>query len=252
MLSIDTFGLLGLLIGLAGIALSYITYRRTREDKRLDYEIIVNTRVLVPKHIDEGLELRYKGVEVKDPSLIIIRFINSGNRPISPSDQVEPLSVSFPEKDWPIYGRILSASLARASIPTDKVTIKIVGDRAEITPMLLNQGDWLAVRFLIDKEAEPQISGRVVGVPELRPLKFSRRLIDPDVDWITSITIPAIPVIGAWTIWTVYFSNDDSQVERMNMIFLAASTVALIAGLCYAKLRQRRWLTRDRETQIPL
>lgn len=292
--------LAGLLIGLAGIIFSYVTYRRTREDKHLDYEVVVNTRVLVPEHVDEGLELRYKDTGVVDPYLTIVRFINTGNRPIAPSDQIEPLSVTFTDPDWlrprgdvverairvredqrrvaqiarhadecadedevsikmaalsarrridpPVEREILSASPVKASIPLDEMTISLAGDRAEIAPTLLNQGDWIAVRFLIDGPAEPEIAGRIVGVKELRPSKPSRPY-DFDSDWLFHLILPSLPVLVAWTLYFMLVP-ENSQTADMNRIFIAISGAALALGFVYAHRRERRLTARDEATRI--
>jgi hypothetical protein len=77
--------LIGLIIGLVGVVVSALTYLHTREDRHLDYEVIINTQLLHPNAatLPGWLRLLYGDEEIDNPYLFAVRLVNTGNRPIS-------------------------------------------------------------------------------------------------------------------------------------------------------------------------
>ncbi|MGI8723510.1 MAG: hypothetical protein ACR2JG_14965 [Geodermatophilaceae bacterium] len=75
--------LVGLTIGLIGLAAGYTYFQINRRVKTLDWQSLGNLRIVSsPPQVSEsmGLEVTWQGVLVKEPRLIRLRILNSGNQ----------------------------------------------------------------------------------------------------------------------------------------------------------------------------
>jgi hypothetical protein len=158
--------IIGIIVAIAGLAISVLTYIYTREDRHLDYQIIINTQLLHPDAATLGgwlrLRLSYGDEYIDDPYLIVVQLINTGNRPIRPEEQVEPIHIDFGDTVRVLYAETVEGSRVETDIYLEEHHVKI-------PPVLFNQGDWIAVKLLTDRKGTPDIRGRIVGVREFRP-----------------------------------------------------------------------------------
>jgi hypothetical protein len=156
--------LIGTIVGVAGVVVGVLTYLHTREDRHLDYQIVINTQLLHPgaATLPGWLRLSYADTWVVDPYLIVVRLVNTGNRPIRPEDQVEPIRIEFDHTVTVLYAEVVGDSPVRTDIYLESHHVRI-------PPVLFNQGDWIAIKLLTEPEGKLSIQGRIVGVREFRP-----------------------------------------------------------------------------------
>src|SRR5215211_3787567 len=168
-MSENVLGVAGLLVGLLGIGVGIVTYFRMKERKQLDFEVIVNAPLIgaAARTVRQDLEVHFRGLKVDDPHLIIARFLNTGNRPIAPDDQIEPISIDFSESE----GRPVTADIVKMNIPNAVVPFTIQESTISLTPLLFNEEDWIAVRIVVDGKSSPVAQGRITGVKAIGPYK---------------------------------------------------------------------------------
>ena len=82
-------GIAGFLIGIFGITLSYITYRKSRRSKSLCYDIEHNNLIKDFSVHLSGLSVKYKNKGIKNLTSTKLVFWNSGSEIIDKSDVVE-------------------------------------------------------------------------------------------------------------------------------------------------------------------
>jgi hypothetical protein len=154
------------IIAVLAIIVSIVIFFLQRSTKSLDYEVVADRAILAPtpQFGGKGLEVSLNGVPLRDPHLVVLRFVNFGDIPIRRDDFEIPLRISFPSGTT-----ILSAQLSRTNPPN--LQVKLTGGKGSsllIEPLLLNDGDYFEIQMLVDGSEEPSVGGRVVGVHAFR------------------------------------------------------------------------------------
>jgi hypothetical protein len=234
---------IGILIGLAGVFVGVITYLQTRDDRHLDYEVKIYTRLL---HADAaalgvGLRLFYGVEEIEDPHLTVIQLMNTGNRPIRPEDQLEPIHIDFGDTVRLLYAETVEGSGVGTDIYLEEHYVKV-------PPVLFNQGDWIAIKILTDGPGQPSIRGRIVGVRDFRhyyaaaPTRLERHLgiVAALVVGALYITVLAVTDISHWPTWL--------QIT----ITLAVIPVSIGTGIALERLADRRVEKRRRAFRVTI
>jgi hypothetical protein len=173
------------LAAIIGIPISILIYRFSQERKHLDYEFLSVVRLLADQatRLAGELELRFKGDVIKDPYLLLVRLINTGNKPLEVEDFEQPIRIDL---DVPV----LSAWVAKAEPKDFAPDLSWRGNSVFLPGALFNQGDWVAVSVLADGEPKERSVGvRIVGVKE--PRKFQ-----PNAGRIDEMAVPLGWVIG--------------------------------------------------------
>jgi hypothetical protein len=172
---------LAAVIAIASLISAIYFFLRQREKRHFDYQFISVNALLQEGASSVGLKVSYSGKPAGDPSdkpaddssgkpvddpyLIVLRFINTGNRPITPDDFKTSVKVQFSDSCNVLFAERI------ASKPPDltpEVTAESHG--AALKSSLFNPGDWVDIKLLVDGDpSERSVTGRVIGVSELRP-----------------------------------------------------------------------------------
>ena len=166
-------GIASLLITLVAAVVATLTYwltLQTRNRKALFYEVIATTPVVtVSDDVKDEFRITYRGSEVHNVTVLILRFWNAGNQAIQATDFVQPLKVSFGAAEilltaWPDMfpkGLIDGGSGTREWV--------------KLQPFLMNPGDYFIVRLLLAQyNGEINPDGRIVGVSRIRRIRRSQ------------------------------------------------------------------------------
>jgi len=90
----DIAQIVGAAAGVVAVVAAFLVYRWQRERKHLDYEFISGTRLFSQRAKElKRLELRYEENVISDPYLMLVRFINTGNKPITSDDFEWPVHI---------------------------------------------------------------------------------------------------------------------------------------------------------------
>ena len=140
-----------------------------RRRKRLSYSLS-DTRVL---GIHEGVnpsrvQILFDGEAVTEVHLVTITVSNSGNEPVKADDFERALRFT-----WPQAARILTAEVIETNPQTLAPTIKIGLSEIALDPQLLNSGDFLRIRVLINQPGKLSVDARVVGVKQIKKVNAS-------------------------------------------------------------------------------
>jgi hypothetical protein len=161
------------------VVLGLIALRVQSHRKLLSYELITNEQLLGGHAKELGdVKIMYKGAEVTDAHLVVVKIINNGSVPIKPQDFVRNPSLAFDEDSNDI-NKLLDFGVSEKN-PSD-LDVSLLENEPltiELQPTLLNPRDWLKIQALIrDFEGKISTAGRIVGVkrfgklypPLLRP-----------------------------------------------------------------------------------
>ena len=152
---------ISLIVSTIGVVLMVVFYLIQRTRRSLSYQVNQQSVVSVKNDYGGKLCILFDGVEVSKLDRFEVAVVNSGNRPIAPSDFTQPLklAVSPPAKILTVgvsdkYSEELSEGFEH--VDREHVILK---------PLLLNPKDEFSMHVLIgDLDDEPSMSGRIVGV----------------------------------------------------------------------------------------
>jgi len=147
---------------IATILVPWILYLRQQQKKALEYLVQMSTPIFNPTARHDNLKLLFEEKPVHDVQLIVLRFANTGNVPILPTDYFVPISIEFAANS-----HVLEAELTQTS--PENLSVKIIREgalnHAFVAPTLLNAGEGFTMQFLVASFKEGiKVDGRIAGV----------------------------------------------------------------------------------------
>ncbi len=154
---------LGLVLAGLGLIASYLFYRWSQRPKRLEYRADVDQLLIRPGAQPwRDLQVVYAGVPLGVPRLVVVRITNAGAVEVRKDDWEDALSVQF-------HDRVVTAALLlhlQGERPTVQELEPVYASAGSVTApqVLLNPGDWLEFRLLLDgNRGSPAVGGRIAG-----------------------------------------------------------------------------------------
>jgi hypothetical protein len=151
------------ILAMVAIGITLTLFLAARRRKRLSY-LLQDTRVLgIHAAVNPSkVEILFDGAPVTDVRLVIITINNSGNESIRVDDFERALRFS-----WAEPARVLTAEVVEVNPESLQPTIKTGVNEIVLNPLLLNPGDWLRIKTLINQVGKLSVDARVVGVKRI-------------------------------------------------------------------------------------
>jgi len=167
----------GVLLALVSIVIPIIIYLLQRQKKALSYSLVSTTHLLTDHEEFEGkLQVLYEGQPAQNISLLILKFINSGNVPITSNDYERQVSILLGENS-----KILSAVVIEIEPKNLDAEVIIDDNRIRIKEILLNPKDAITLKILVSDLDTFSIDGRIIGIKAIDNLgkasKFQKILL---------------------------------------------------------------------------
>lgn len=158
----------GAIIAVIALGISVIFFILQRNKKSLSYDVLSNISLLYAREeIQDELQILYKGISVKNVSLLILKIINDGNQPIKTTDFEKPLSFTFSQNT-----QVLSAEVFKVSPENLEVVIENQNDRITLNPLLFNNGDFISLKIILNNfERKIKADTRIIGVKDVKHVK---------------------------------------------------------------------------------
>lgn len=196
---------IGVLIAILSLVVTTIFYYKSRHKKSLSYEILSESPLIsVDAQIKGKLQISLNDKPVGNLHMILIRFINDGNLPISANDYERPVSIEFVDTS-----NIISAEFVNAN-PDNLVTTLTVGNGSvSIKPVLMNSGDSFTVKILVSEyNGEFGVDTRILGVKNLKVARKQGR----SPFWIYGGILTTLAVASLVVLLTLnFFSQKQKQ-----------------------------------------
>ena len=150
------------------VILTVIIYFLTRKKKVLSYEVLSESSLVsVHDEIKPKLQISYDGNPVENVHLLLLKFINSGNVPITKADFERPITLRLKENST-----VLSAVRVKASPDNLTVSIEVGEQLLSFEPVLMNGGDYFTAKILIGQYSGSfNVDARIVGVKSIRVVR---------------------------------------------------------------------------------
>ena len=156
--------LIGVLAVIAAITVPLIIYFLQKSKKRLAYEIISDTQLVgVDSEVQNKIKIYYEDKLVENVHLIVIRFINNGNQPISIDDFAKQINIGLGNNT-----NILTCEVLEQNPKNLDVNIIKMQDSIEVRSLLLNSKDSFTLNVLLSNyKRKLEISARVKGINQI-------------------------------------------------------------------------------------
>lgn len=163
--SIWTF--IGAAIAVASIVVAVAIYLGQRERKRLLVESVARVPLLaVGGQGVAGLALTFQGKPVTNATIHVIKITCIGNRPILAVDFEQALEIVFDT-----HASILAADILQTEPAGIPAVISIGANKGVLSPHLLNPGDEVTCRLLVEHPSKFSVQGRIAGVKRIERSK---------------------------------------------------------------------------------
>jgi hypothetical protein len=151
------------ILAIVALCLTTGIFLVNRRRKGLSY-MLVDTRIFgLHEAVSRSrVQILFDGAAVTDVRLAMITIKNSGNEPIRAEDFERPLRVS-----WTEPANILTAEVAGVGPESLQPAINASAREIVLAPLLLNPGDWLKIKVLINQAGPLFVDARVVGVKRI-------------------------------------------------------------------------------------
>lgn len=167
--AIDWVATAGVAIGVVAIVVTIVLYFISRQKKRLGYRVLSQTPlVTVGDELQGQIRILYNGQDVQNVNLALISLTNSGNVAITRADFDAPLEIEFGARS-----RLLSAEIIEMRPDNLDAQLTLHDHSLALEPLLMNKGDSVRVKALVNKSGDDAISintrlvgGRVEELPE--------------------------------------------------------------------------------------
>lgn len=240
------------LLGLAGIVIAYVLYRRALRPKILDYDVDVDSPMLASasKRVHHELSVSWKGELVEEPKIVEVVIANTGKEAVVREDYTDAITITVDS------GRLLEATL-RGSHPKQAVKpddLSVGGDGRSVTvlPQLLNKGDRFLVQLIVDGfGAKVVVSSRFTN--QERPMRNTDLGIPKSLSLGPKVAASAMAVIA---VLAFAFLPTASGTSTLAIIGWRALYGALIGGLSgtlvfmlWSTIVDWRWFRRSSQAE---
>jgi hypothetical protein len=176
------------ILATVAICVTLTLFLVARRRRRLSY-LLSDTRVLgVHEAVNPSrVKILFDGSPVTDVHLVMITVNNSGNEPIKVEDFERPLRFS-----WAEPAGILAAEVEGVNPEALQPKIRTDTNGIVLEPLLLNPGDWLRIKILINQIGKVSVDARVVGVQRISKTVSSGKVTFPR----TLALLAAVAIVG--------------------------------------------------------
>ena len=117
-----------------------------RKTKKLSYEVILDTPlVTVSSKIKDKIRIYFDNKVVDNPQLVIVRFTNTGNQPISKSDFEENIILKFSD-----ISQIIQCDASELFPENLRLEFNHDQNSVTINPLLINERESFNLNLIID------------------------------------------------------------------------------------------------------
>ena len=165
-----------------GICVSIILWNLNQKRKALSFAILWNRPLLNLKGVTrEQMDIFFKGKQVSEADLIVVRVFNSGHLPINTGDYQTALALELEPGATILDANVIETLPAnleeRLKIKSDESPLieAIEESKILLRPILLNAGDSFTLQMLVlNAYGKVKVTGHVLGVHSVSAYKSSR------------------------------------------------------------------------------
>ncbi|MBI1763526.1 MAG: hypothetical protein HYR56_19045 [Acidobacteria bacterium] len=161
-------------------AIVLFVFQWWRQRKSFKYRVISEEAVVdINQDYNDQVKILFDDRQVKRVHLIVMELKNHGWHPIEDKDFSEPLTISFGQSANLMTHTVLDCKPENLKVKTDiktELTPDIEANQVVIQPLLLNRGDTIKLKALIDNYESPvKVEARIKGIPTIKKAETDLR-----------------------------------------------------------------------------
>jgi len=221
----------GAFLAALGLFVTVVQPYLSRNRKQLNYRVLltfpIRSEDLLPNDI---LNLKISK-PIHDGYSFVIRFISLGNDPITRQDYERPITIELGKDAQIIKTEIIQVHPEDLEIEF----INQTDNSVTIRPILLNSGDYFAIKFMINCFDETiNIKGRIIGISEFRNHEDDSR----HSALVAFLGAILLLIYAASSIWSLQlFSNVVTNIWMS--LFIGVSGILLVFVVIFQVRRQQ-------------
>lgn len=171
----------------------FIIYRLQARPKQFDYKVVTEGKLISDTHFTQtnALRILYGAQELRDPRILVVDLVNSGNTEIRKDDFEDPVRLLLPHGTTVVTSEVVSTSPEELS-PSIAL---LKHDGVKLQPLLLNSGDWIRLQLLLDGPAQHlRVLGRIAGVKSIGDLNLKSKAKESRRRWMVTASAAAVSI----------------------------------------------------------
>jgi hypothetical protein len=241
----------GVIVGIAAIAVAFWLYYKGRPVKKLRIEILSNSPIVsLTPDIPKELQILYRGKPVQTLSLILLKLANTGTEPIRESDYSEPIRVSVSQNAE--IGQVMVQETRPDGIRLAPTII--ANNQVQMAKVLLNPGDQAVLKILVlNNDKTLNVDARIAGVRDLELQSVLERSEISSKEYVSmwAIIIP-FGIVGLVILFFVTWNSRkiiEWRIKRFGfdpaLYFYTLAQEAMLKGPSSTRISEViRWLDR--------
>lgn len=183
---------IGVVVAIAGIVIVLILRNRKNLSCILLSTIPLSKTI---SNVHNKLKVVFKNKTLKEPYLLALKFVNTGNIAIKPDDFMTPIGINFSPQTTITTAEVIEEN------PADLNTrLKISNNNVEILPILLNPKDSFILKLLLDQfDKKIDLKARIVGIRNIEEYPVNPvRALGITLIFGVSVSLIAILLLTVW------------------------------------------------------
>ena len=205
----------GVIFALLAVIVSIVIYRLQRQNKELAFGVLAEHHLLgVSDELANRVRITFDNRPVENIKLLVFALKNSGNKAVKVEDFIRPITISLGNE-----AKLLSFECIKESSNEDML---------EISPILLNSGDYFLIQVLASVEkAKIEQDIRIVGVSSFVNLSVKQR---QNTSFLNGL-VPSLTFLGLGYVGLVHpeISSFDENATFIASVVLTIFGIAILA-----------------------
>lgn len=141
------WGLVSVILAAVALVVTIVIFLKTRKRKTLDYTLVDDVKILSDRisGMRSDIIVTVGGEVIKDPRILTVRYVNTGNQEILESDFLAN-SITTTDKSGTVNSELAGHSGNVA------VTERGVVPHKTYAPDCLNPGDYIEIQYILDMD----------------------------------------------------------------------------------------------------
>ena len=214
----------GVIFALLAVIVSIVIYRLQRQNKELAFGVLAEHHLLgVSDELANRVRITFDNRPVENIKLLVFALKNSGNKAVKVEDFIRPITISLGNE-----AKLLSFECIKECPANLNINISSNEDMLEISPILLNSGDYFLIQVLASVEkAKIEQDIKIVGVSSFVNLTVKQR---QNTSFLNGL-VPSLTFLGLGYVGLVHpeISSFDENATFIASVVLTIFGIAILA-----------------------
>jgi hypothetical protein len=227
-----------LVIGLVvGTLVNWYFYRRAEKPKRLGWEVMSKSRIINAwGNQRANLNVVYRGQDVENPNILVLRIGNVGKSAIRTLDLPEPITITLHSAE------LLATKIVASSHPDIDANLHVSPSHPNVIELkseLFNKGEWIEIQIVTDGSLSDPIVHARIADGEVVNVVTRNAPLNPG-KLLAAYIAAYIAAVGLGFVFAEAFSWQ-SPPSLWQWVIWALATIGVIGYIVYIVITIKNW-----------